>query len=126
VTDAALGAFAISAVLVFELGDAGLVEDVPSAADLAEPGTTRLLVVFERSAPLLLLGPAFFAAPFVGRVGRALAGFRALFVASGLAFHVALAATTTLGIFPWGLLALHSCSFRGEELSKLRAGRATA
>jgi len=42
-TSARLRVFAICTVLGFELADAMLVDEVPSAADLAEPGTTRIV-----------------------------------------------------------------------------------
>jgi len=117
---AAPGQDAISLVLrnpAYVVDDVALLRLHPELAWLG----TRLLVVFERSAPLLLFGPAFLVVPFAGRFGRALAGFRGLFVVSGIGFHLALAATTTLGIFPWGLLALYPCFVRGEELRSERA-----
>lgn len=80
---------------------------------------TRAVVIFERSAPLLLLGPAFVVEEFGGRAGRLLRWHRNAFVVTGIAFHLGLAATTTLGIFPWGCLALYPCLFRGDELDSI-------
>jgi hypothetical protein len=45
----------------------------------------------------------------------------AWFVATGIVFHVSLAVTTNLGIFPWGCLALYPALFRPQDVHALAA-----
>jgi hypothetical protein len=70
---------------------------------------TALTVLFEWTSPIFLY--ACLERP--GRVGRALRfiRFRWAWLAVGAGFHVALAVTMRLGIFPYGVLALYPAFF---------------
>jgi hypothetical protein len=73
---------------------------------------TALTVLFEWTSPLFLY--ACLERP--GRLGRALrfVRFRTAWLAVGVGFHLALAVTMRLGIFPYGVLALYPVFFRGR------------
>ena len=71
---------------------------------------TALTLAFELGAPLLLLR---------GLVPRV--PVRAIWVTLGVAFHLAIAATLRLGIFPFGMLVLYPALFTPDELARAAA-----
>jgi hypothetical protein len=72
---------------------------------------TAATVLFEWTSPLFLY--SLLERP--GRLGRALRflRFRQVWLATGIVFHLALAATMRLGIFPFGVLVLYPVFFPG-------------
>ena len=48
-----------------------------------------------------------------------------MFLAIGVCFHLLLAATLELGMFPYAMLALYPAFFRGEEAERWIAGPET-
>lgn len=71
---------------------------------------TLMTMLFEWGAPLVLL--AYWYERTRGRPGRVRRlfngiRFRYVWIATGVAFHLMLALTLRLGIFPWGVLALY-------------------
>jgi Vitamin K-dependent gamma-carboxylase len=90
---------------------------------LTQLGTFTTLL-FEQTAPLMPL--ALYFRHTRGRPGRLRALFlRAHFfevwVATGIVFHVLLALTMNLGIFPWGVLALYPAMLSPGEITALFA-----
>jgi hypothetical protein len=82
------------------LHDPHVARPAASAFAAAAPWLTQLAtavtVVFEWSAPLVL---------YLG--ARGWPRLRMVWILTGLAFHLGLAASMRLGIFPWGMLALY-------------------
>jgi hypothetical protein len=83
---------------------------------------TAATIVFEWGAPLLLLFHWWHLTP--DRPGRLRAfsnrfRLRFAYIATGAAFHLAIAATLRLGIFPFGVLALYPLLFHPDELHAL-------
>lgn len=83
---------------------------------------TALTMLFELAAPVYLLAYA-----------RNWQRVRWAWIALGLAFHLGIAITMRLGIFPWGMLALYPVLLRPAELDgwrsrlqRLTAGRSRA
>ena len=74
---------------------------------------TVVTMLFEWSAPLLLVAQRF---RWLRRIR-----FRWVWLATGVTFHLALALTMRLGIFPFGVLALYPAFFRPEEIARLAA-----
>ncbi|HEU4580661.1 MAG TPA: HTTM domain-containing protein [Polyangiaceae bacterium] len=94
---------------------------------------TALTHLWELSAPLVLLAAHYRRRPERARGWRRaflLVPVRNLYVALGVAFHLTLALTLRLGIFPFAMLACFPAFFRPEELERgfgrLRAGWASA
>ncbi|MCA9571189.1 MAG: HTTM domain-containing protein [Myxococcales bacterium] len=94
--------------------------DQPLPYLLTQVGTV-VTIVFQCSYPLVLLH--YF--PPLGEPGR----FRTMFeryrlhwvwIATGMVFHVLLAATMELGIFPWGMMALYWAFLHPDEISGAR------
>lgn len=88
---------------------------------------TFVTLLFERSAPLLPLLIWWRSAPErAGALGRLARRCRLLelWVVTGVLFHLALAALTKLGIFPWGCLALYPALAPAQKLKTVleRAG----
>jgi hypothetical protein len=85
---------------------------------------TALTMAWQWSYPLVLLGT--FEPPWPpGRLRRAFARWRLhwLWIAVGVWFHVQLAVTMELGIFPYGMLALYWVFVAPDELpARLRIG----
>lgn len=70
---------------------------------------TALVMVFELSAPLYLVAYA-----------RGWRRVRYAWLAVGVAFHLGIAVTLRLGIFPWGMLALYPVLLQPAELARRR------
>jgi SAM-dependent methyltransferase/uncharacterized membrane protein YphA (DoxX/SURF4 family) len=85
---------------------------------------TMTTMLFELSSPLLPILTWWHATPDrpgrLRRIGNRLR-LRWLWIATGVLFHVGIALTLRLGVFPWGMLAIYPVLFRPDELS--RAGR---
>ena len=97
--------------------DPAWVETALPLTRLATAGT----LLFEVTAPLYLVW--LYCAATADRPGRARAWvnrlrLRWIWIALGVSFHLGLALTTTLGVFPWGMLALYPVLFRPSELSR--------
>jgi hypothetical protein len=96
---------------------------------------TFVTVTFEWTAPLVLL--AYFYRATKDRPGRLRALFQRtrflhVWIGTGVVFHLMLAATMKLGIFPFGVLAVYPAFFAPEEITvfvkraRARARRARA
>ena len=81
-------------------------------------------MVFELGAPLLLLVVWYeTTADRPGRLRRVCnrVHVRHVWLAIGVAFHLGIAVTLRLGVFPWGMLALYPALLRADELVRLEA-----
>lgn len=83
---------------------------------------TLATMVFELGAPLYLL--AYYYAETAERAGRVRAWFHRLrvrwvWIAIGVAFHLGIAITLRLGMFPWAMLALYPVLLRPSEVARL-------
>jgi vitamin K-dependent gamma-carboxylase-like protein len=107
---------------IFATSDFGwLAHPLPYAMTKLATASTHL---WEISAPLVLLAAYYRRTPERGGVLRRLFNrvpFRNVYVLVGIAFHLTLAATMALGIFPFGMLALFPAFFRPEELERALA-----
>jgi hypothetical protein len=84
-------------------------------------GTT---IAFQDTYPLVLLFRWWRWHPGVGGRVAAFArrwGLEWWWISTGAFFHLALAATTELGIFPWAMLALYPVWLHPDELAKVFA-----
>ena len=82
---------------------------------------TALTWVWEWSTPLLVA--SFWYRDTRDRPGRLRAAlnrldFRAIWVAFGVLFHVGIAVTMRIGIFPFAMLALYPCFFHPDEVRR--------
>jgi Vitamin K-dependent gamma-carboxylase len=85
---------------------------------------TAVTIGFELTAPIYLVLHYFAATPDRGGRLRRLAGrlhLRWLWLGIGAAFHLGIALTMTMGIFPWGMLALYPALLLPRDLSRLGA-----
>jgi len=99
----------------------------PGWITVAHP-LTRLLtaatIAFELTAPVyLLLHYLAATAERGGRLRRIGARLRWIWLGVGAAFHLGIALTMTMGIFPWGMLALYPALLLPRDLRRLGAGR---
>ncbi|MEN0066550.1 MAG: HTTM domain-containing protein [Myxococcota bacterium] len=84
---------------------------------------TAVTIVFQDSYPLVLLWAHYRNTPDRPGKLRAFAnrwGLEWWWIATGALFHVLLAATTELGIFPWAMLALYPAWLRPVDLANLQ------
>ena len=72
---------------------------------------TVVTMLFEWTAPLVLVSHR---SRWLRRVR-----FRAVWIATGVTFHLALALTMRLGIFPFGVLALYPALMRPDEAARI-------
>jgi hypothetical protein len=82
---------------------------------------TLATISFELGAPAMILLTWWDATrDRPGRLRRLsnLLRLRWMWIATGVIFHVGIAVTMRLGIFPWGLLALYPVLFHPEELTR--------
>jgi hypothetical protein len=108
------------------LSDPHIARFDPAWVEIVHPVTrvaTALTMLFELSAPLYLALYYYAATP--DRPGRLRAGcnrfrLRWVWLALGMAFHLGIALTLRLGIFPLGMLALYPVLLRPDELARLR------
>lgn len=102
----------------------------PGWLSVAMPFTrvaTALTMLFELGAPAYLAFYYFSATRERGGRLRALCNrlrLRWAWIALGVAFHLGIAISMRLGIFPWGMLALYPVLLRPDELRRLTSGRA--
>jgi len=85
---------------------------------------TASTMLFELGSPLMILLTYWSAtAERPGQLRRWANRLRLrwLWIATGVGFHVGIAVTMRLGIFPWGLLALYPVLFHPDELSRAGA-----
>ncbi|HEY4059661.1 MAG TPA: HTTM domain-containing protein [Kofleriaceae bacterium] len=95
---------------------------------------TAATIMFEVCAPVYLIAYYFAATPDGTNWSRtrrvfAVLRIRWIWISLGFCFHVGIAVTLHLAIFPWGMLALYPVLLRPEEIAKVvnwRASRATA
>lgn len=83
---------------------------------------TAVTMLFEWGAPLLLLVLWYEAtAERPGRLRRWCVRLRVrwIWIATGVLFHLGIALTLRLGVFPWGMLALYPVLLRADELVRL-------
>lgn len=83
---------------------------------------TAATMAFELGAPLMLLLAHYAATPDQpGRLRRWCNRWRIrwIWIATGVAFHVGIAATMRLGIFPLAMLALYPVLLRPEEIARV-------
>lgn len=88
---------------------------------------TALTMLFELGAPAYLAFYYFAATRERGGRLRAFCNrlrLRLAWIALGLAFHLGIAISMRLGIFPWGMLALYPVLLRPDELRRLTSARA--
>lgn len=99
----------------------GIAGNVYPLTQLGTIGT----MVFELSAPSMLLWTWYERTPrWPGRLRRAavLLRFRWVWMAVGVGFHLGIALTMRLGMFPFGMLALYPALFHPRELGALLGG----
>lgn len=80
---------------------------------------TAATMLFEISAPLLLLWIWYERTPrWPGKLRRSavLLRFRWIWITTGICFHLGIALTMRLGIFPFGVLALYPALFTPDEI----------
>ncbi|HWO18615.1 MAG TPA: hypothetical protein VNO30_07555 [Kofleriaceae bacterium] len=85
---------------------------------------TAATMAFELTAPIYLVLHHFAATPERGGRLRRLASrlhLRWLWLGTGAAFHLGIALTMTMGIFPWGMLALYPALLLPRDLRRLGA-----
>lgn len=85
---------------------------------------TLATITFELFAPAMILVTYWHATPDrPGRLRRLsnLLRLRWLWIGTGVFFHIGIAVTMRLGIFPWGMLALYPVLFRADELARAGA-----
>ena len=97
---------------------------VPTAYPLLQ-AATAVTMTFEWGAPLMILFTWYGATR--DRPGRARAWcnrlrLRAVWIATGVLFHLGIAAFLQLGIFPWGMLALYPVLLHPDELVRAERG----
>ncbi|HEY4179409.1 MAG TPA: HTTM domain-containing protein [Kofleriaceae bacterium] len=83
---------------------------------------TAATITFEVCAPVYLIAYYFAATPDGTNWRRArrvfaLLRLRWIWILLGLSFHIGIAVTLHLGIFPWGMLALYPVLLRPEEIA---------
>jgi hypothetical protein len=111
------------------LSDPHLARFDPAWITAAHPllrAATAATMVFELTAPIYLLLHHHAATPGPGRGGRlrrlsARLPLRWIWLAAGAAFHLGIALTMTMGIFPWGMLALYPALLLPRDLRRLGA-----
>lgn len=89
---------------------------------------SAVTVVWEYSAPLVLLVYYWKLSGRGGRIGRwaVRARLHLWWLAVGVVFHLGIALTLNLGIFPWAMLALYPLFLHPDELPRLRPAGATS
>ncbi|MGE0548092.1 MAG: HTTM domain-containing protein [Kofleriaceae bacterium] len=113
------------AALSNALTDPHLARFSPEWVELVDPlarMATALTMLFELGAPVyLLLVYCAETAERPGTIRRFCNRFRLRFIwlAMGAAFHVGIAATLQLGIFPWGMLAVYPALLLPREVAAL-------
>ena len=93
---------------------------IPYAMPLLAVGTATT-VLFEWSSPLLPLLTWWHRTPErPGRLRRIANKLRLrwVWIATGVVFHIGIAVTMRLGVFPWGMLALYPVLFHPDELER--------
>lgn len=84
--------------------------------------STAATMVWEWSAPLLLMSIVYRDSRLAGGRLRALFNridFRSLYLLFGVAFHLGIALTMRIGIFPWAMMSLYLCCYHPDELRRL-------
>jgi len=78
-------------------------------------------IVFELTSPVMILLTWWHATrDRPGRLRRlsSVLRLRWVWILTGLSFHLGIAVTMRLGIFPWGMIALYPALFRPDEISR--------
>jgi hypothetical protein len=115
------------AALANALSDPGFArftsEWVPSVYELTQVGTIATMT-FELGAPLMIVLTWLHATRARGGLVRTWVNrlkLRWIWIAIGVSFHLGIAVTLRLGIFPWGMLAIYPGLFHAEELGRAGA-----
>lgn len=93
---------------------------IPYAMPVLAIGTATT-VLFEWTSPLLPILTWWHRSPErPGRLRRIANRLRLrwLWIAAGVAFHIGIAITMRLGVFPWGMLALYPVLFHPDEMER--------
>lgn len=114
------------------LGDPHFARFEPGLFAVGYPLTQALTLgtmVFELSAPLMVLWTYYDATPYQAGRLRFLSNrlrLRWVWIGIGVSFHLGIALTLRLGMFPFGMLALYPALFFPSELDRLGRGLAAA
>jgi hypothetical protein len=96
---------------------------VPSIYELTQLATI-MTMGFELGAPVMLLVTWLHATRARGGVVRTWVvklRLRWIWIFTGIAFHLGIAVTLRLGIFPWGMMAIYPVLFHPDELVRAEA-----